>query len=375
VTDPDGVAAFAAGFDEEPGFLNFAAFGPTGRVVREEHAALESVLERARPGAGEHFQRQRARVADAVAAVTGFDAANIVFQPNTSQGLMHTTFGLTGGLLLSPDDFPSLPFAAERAKEALGALRPQWLEPERGRVTPGVVREQLRPETVAVGVSLVDYRTGHLVDLDGIRQVIGDRLLVVDAIQGFGVVDAPYELADVVASGGQKWVRAGWGTGFLALSERALEHLTPVWSGFSATDSPEQPMGSVPPPARRSARAFEITNPDPFAQARFAAALESLAGVGVAAVSEAVAARVSRLIDLADEFAIPVVSPRAEHERAGIVVLEPEPDRLTALAASLINHGVSATTRLGTVRLSAHASTTEETLGMLRSALVSYATS
>src|SRR5690606_19500787 len=114
------------------------------------------------------------------------------------------------------------------------------------------------------------------VDLEGIRQVIGDRLLIVDATQGFGVVDAPYELADIVAAGGQKWPRAGWGTGFLALSDRAIEHLTPVWSGFTGTALDGMPLDEVVDPAA-DARAYSVSNPDPLAQARFAAALEPIA--------------------------------------------------------------------------------------------------
>ncbi len=39
-------------------------------------------------------------------------------------------------------------------------------------------------------VSLVDFRTGYRADLAALRDVIGDRLLIVDAIQGFGAVDA-----------------------------------------------------------------------------------------------------------------------------------------------------------------------------------------
>jgi hypothetical protein len=69
-----------------------------------------------------------------------------------------------------------------------------------------------------------------------------------------------------------------------------------------------------------------------------------------------------------------VVSPRAEAERAGIIVLQPEPEQLTVLAVALHNHGVSVTVRQGTVRISPHASTDAETLGLLRSALLSYAT-
>lgn len=364
---------FAARFHEEPGYLDFASIGPPGDTVRAETEVFQTLLSGGRFGAFTPLTTQDARVREAVSALTGFRPDQVAVQPNTSQGLMQALFGLTGGVALSAAEFPSLPFAAVRAQQALGVVGVQWLETDHGRVTPGNIREQLTASTVAVGVSLVDFRTGYLVDLEGIRQVIGDRLLIVDAIQGFGVVDAPYELADVVASGGQKWVRAGFGTGFLALSDRALEHLTPVWSGFPGSSHPELPLDEVPPPAA-DARAYTVSHGDPMAMSRFAAALEELADVGVAAVNARLAERVSEVIDIADEFALPVVSPRAEAERAGIVVVQPEPEQLTVLAAALHNHGVSVTVRQGTVRIAPHVSTGPDTLELLRSAMLSFAT-
>jgi kynureninase len=157
------------------------------------------------------------------------------------------------------------------------------------------------------------------------------------------------------------------------VSDRARDHLTPVWSGFSATDVEGMPMDDVPEPTRGAGK-FQVSNPDPVAQARFAAALEEIASVGVRAINARIAERVSAIIDLADEFALPVTSPRAEAERAGIVVLQPEQDRLTVLEASLHNHGITATTRGGSTRLSAHATTGIDTLAMLKSAFIAYAT-
>jgi len=370
------IEEYAERFDEEPGFLDFARFGPVGAAVVEEEAALLPLLARARFGSLDAVlgSRPHDRVRAAVAGLTGFRPDQVVFQPNTSQGLMHAMFGITGGVALSAAEFPSLTFAAVRAQQALGVVQPRWLGTPPGRVTPeGLRAEELPSSVVAVALSLVDFRTGHLADLAGIRQAIGDRLLIVDATQCFGVVDVPYALADVVAAGGQKWPRAGWGTGFLALGDRALEHLTPVWSGFAATDVEGTPMDEVPDPARGPAK-FQVSNPDPVAQSRLAAALEELALVGVPAVAARVAERAGRLIALADEFGIPVASPRPEAERAGIVVLDPGPERLTVLAAALHNHGVTATSRAGRIRLSVHASTTDESLDLLRTALVSYAT-
>jgi selenocysteine lyase/cysteine desulfurase len=362
---------FAESFGEEPGFLDFARVGPPGRAVKDEEYAQMGLLGRARFGTLDGLFDEDARVRDAVAALTRFRADQVVFQPNTSQGLMHALFGFTGGIALSGAEFPSVTFATVRASQALGVVSPLWLETDHGRVTPGNIRDQLESTTGAVAVSLVDFRTGYLVDLEGIRQVIGDRLLIVDAIQGFGIVDAPYEVADVVVSGGQKWIRAGWGTGFLALSDRALDQLTPVFSGFSATDADGTPLDEVLPPTN-GAGAFSVSNPDPIAQSRFAVALEDIAQVGVPEINARLAEKVSRIIELADEFALPVVSSRDEAERAGIVVLEPAADQLTVLTASLFNHGVSTTTRQGRVRVSPHVSTNDETFEMLRASFVSF---
>lgn len=367
------IEEYASGFDEEPGYLDFAAVGPIGRTVRGEIAGLTETLARARFGGMGVFREQGARLGSAVAELTGFPADQVVFQPNTSSGLMHAMFGITGGVALSPAEFPSLSYAADRSARALGVLTPSWIDTDHGRVTPGNLRDQLTSSVVAVALSLVDFRTGFLADLEGLRQVVGDRLLVIDATQCFGVVDAPWQLADVVVAGGQKWPRAGWGTGFMALSARALEHLTPVWSGFAGDGGETMPMDEVREPAADASK-FLVSNPDPIAQARLSAALEEIADVGVASINGRIAAHVSRIIDLADEFAVPVSSPRTESERAGIVVLRPAEDHLTALAASLHNHGVSVTVRGGTVRVSTHVSTDEETFSMLRSALQSFAT-
>ncbi|WP_158864990.1 aminotransferase class V-fold PLP-dependent enzyme [Leifsonia sp. AG29] len=363
---------YLSGFGEEPGYLDYGRVGPISATVRAEISAQYETLARARFGTIERMRSEDERVRDAVGALTGFAPDQIVFQPNASSGLMHAAFGLTGGeVLLSLAEFPSVTYAAERASHALRVVTPVWLETDDGKVTPSRIRDQLTSSTAAVMVSLVDSRTGYLADIDGIRQVIGDRLLIVDAIQGFGVVDAPYEVADVVVSGGQKWTRAGWGTGFLALSERAIDHLTPVFSGWTGSGA-EQPWDEVRDPVRGAA-AFSISNPDPVAEARFAAALEEIVEVGVAAIADAVSDSVERVLDLADEFAVPVASSRDQAERAGIVVLEPQPEELTVLAASLFNHGVTASVRSTTVRISAHAGTGEETFDMLRAAFTSFA--
>jgi kynureninase len=156
------------------------------------------------------------------------------------------------------------------------------------------------------------------------------------------------------------------------MSARAREQVHPVFSGPVGTGTGQTPFDELPPPATGVA-AFQVSRPDPVAQGRLAAALEELAAVGIPAIASELATKTSRVIDLADEFGLAVTSSRDEAERAGIVVLAPPADQLTVLAASLHNHGVTATMRDGSVRISPHVTTSEETFAMLRASLISFA--
>lgn len=372
---PTPLDDFVADFVEEAGYLDFARLGPVGRAVMAEDRMMAEFSSRARFGSLDADLAQDARVREAVAKLTGFRSDQIVFQPDTSTGLLHTMFGLAGTVALSPGEFPSVRHVVARAAAVLGRLDVVWLEAEYGRIMPGTLREQLTPEVTAVVVSAVDYRTGYRADLEGIRQIIGDRLLIVDAVQGFGVVDAPWEVADVIACGGQKWLRAGRGSGFLALSDRAIDRLEPVlsgWAGDSFTTDAMADASAASEPSRDAA-AFSISRPRPAAQARLAVSLEGISGVGIDEIERSLTGKVDDMLSIVDEFGLPVVSPRNPSERAGIIAIEPDADQLTLLAAALYNHGVSATSRGGSIRLSVHVSTGEETFSLLRTALAEFA--
>lgn len=364
------IDAYRETFQEEPGYLDFAAFGPLSPTVREEaHADLEALATGRRSGL-EHLNQHVANTRDVLAQLLATRAEQITLQPSTTDGIMQALFGLRGAALLSPDEFATMPIATQRAADALGLLTPQWLKTSDGHVTPDAVREALTDETTALVVSLVDYRTGYRADLSALRDVIDDRLLIVDAMQGFGVVDADYAAADVVAGNGYKWLRAGRGTGFAWFSERALDRLTPVFSGVTGTDV-LLPIGDVPPPSR-GAHGYTVARADPSSAARLGAGVQEIVDVGVAAIEQEVAARVDEVLEIADRHGIPVGSPREQDQRAGIVVFAPEAAEVGALAAALANSGVSATTRAGSIRLSPHAGTSAASMQMLDEACAAF---
>jgi selenocysteine lyase/cysteine desulfurase len=362
--------AFLASFDGEPGYLDWAAFGPLSPSVRSEVHADAELLGSGRRTGMDLIAEQVVEARELLAELMDAETDQVALQPSTTHGIMQAFYGLAGGLMLSRGEFPSLTVTAARAADALGSIDLQWLDPDDGFVTPDVVRDALTDDTHAVAVSLVDFRTGYRADLTALREVIGDRLLIVDAMQGFGVVAADYAAADVVCGNGYKWLRAGRGTGFARFSDRALERISPVLSGWVAVEG-DLPVDVVPPPAA-SAQAFTVSRPDHLAVARLATALRDVRDVGVAQIDQTLSERTRDVIFFADRYEVPVLTPRAPERRAGIVTLAPAAHDAGPLAASLANHGITVTVRSGLVRVAPHVGTGADTLRLFGDALAAF---
>ncbi|MFJ2368759.1 aminotransferase class V-fold PLP-dependent enzyme [Microbacterium sp. NPDC087665] len=362
---------YLATFDSEPGYLNWAAFGPLSPSVREEVFADADLLGSGRPSSLALVAERVAQAQEVVAQLLGADAADVTVQPSSTQGLAHALYGLSGAVIASTAEFPSVSLTLERAAAlSQGSLVARWLTPDDGRVTPDAVAEALDDEVGALAVSHVDFRTGYRADLAALRDVIGpDRLLIVDAVQSFGIVDEDFSVADVVVGHGYKWLRAGRGTAFAWFSPRARERIVPVLSGITGATGEGLPVDDRPAPAA-SARAFTVSGPDTLAAGRLAVGARTVRDAGVGEIEARIAAHVDAIIEIADRHGIAVSSPRERAQRAGIVALAPsEPARL---AAALANAGVVATARGAAVRVAPHAGTDAETIRMLDDALAGF---
>lgn len=352
-------------FDVAAGYLDWARFGPLSPSVRAEMHADAELLGTGRSSGIDLVNARAGEARALVARLLGAAESEIVLQPSTTQGLAHAMFGLEGTVVVPAQDFPSVRVTAHRAAAARGRLTVREIDPPGGIVTTDAVVEALTDEVTAVALSLVDFRTGALADLAAIRDAIGDRLLIVDAIQGFGVVDIDWSAADVVTGSGYKWLRAGRGTGFARFSARARERIDPVLSGISGMAGDATSLGAPAP--RDGAAAYSIAPSDSLAASRLSAALREVHDTGTAAIAQEVRERAGDVMHLADRYGIPVLTPRDAH--AGIVTLVPEPQDAPALAAALANHGVTVTARGATIRVSAHVGTRADSLRLLGDAL------
>ncbi|PZU49694.1 MAG: aminotransferase [Microbacterium sp.] len=352
-------------FDAAAGYLDWARFGPLSPSVRAEMSADAELLGSGRRTGIDHVAARGAEARELVARLLDASSDEVVLQPSATYGLAHAMFGLEGTVIVPAQDFPSVRVTAHRAAAARGVLTVREIDPPGGIVTVDAVVDALTDDVSAVALSLVDFRTGALADLAAIREAIGGRLLIVDAVQAFGVVDVDWRAADVVVGNGYKWLRAGRGTGFARFSPEARFRIAPVLSGVSGMAGDATVLGV--PGVREGAAAYSIAPSDPLAASRLATALHEFDDAGIPAIADAVRERARAVFDLADRYGVPVLTPRDAH--AGIVALEPAPQDAPAIAAALANHGVTVTARGASIRVSAHVGTGADSLMLLGDAL------
>lgn len=332
-------------------YLDFARFGPPWPAVVAAQASLTALTASAGPSTVDELMRADDRARAAVGRLCGTDADHVVLVPNTSTGLFQVAFAVDGDVLASTGEFPANAYPWARAGRA------RWM-PD-APVTPSMVRAVT--DTAAVAVSAVNGRTGYRADLAALRDAVGDRLLVVDGIQGFGVVGEPWQAADVLVVGGQKWLRAGWSTGFMVFSDRALDRLAPVLSGWTGVVEPSAFDGTIQPPAPGAA-AWSLTNLSPISASLLAVALEIVENTGVHIMESEIAARVEALADVVHRTGGHVVSSYDPSRPTGILAFTLPGVAAHDIAAALRADGIAVTARDEHVRLSPHVSTTDDTV-------------
>ncbi|HYP72454.1 MAG TPA: aminotransferase class V-fold PLP-dependent enzyme, partial [Microbacterium sp.] len=186
-------------FDVAAGYLDWARFGPLSPSVRAEMHADAELLGTGRAAGIDLVAARVGEARSLVARLLDAPEDEVVLQPSTTNGLAHAMFGLEGTVLVPSRDFPSVRVTAHRAAAARGLLTVREIDAPDDVFAVDDLEPALTDDVTAVALSLVDFRTGALLDLGAIRDVIGDRLLIVDAVQAFGVVDADWNAADVVA--------------------------------------------------------------------------------------------------------------------------------------------------------------------------------
>jgi cysteine desulfurase / selenocysteine lyase len=316
----------------------------------------------------EVFRRSRELVSKLIGAKVG----EIACMPNTSYGINVASLGLplkSGDVVLTYDGeypadvYPWMSLAKKGVKLELIPKRNGLQDEAR------LLEELKRPEVKVVTMSWVSFSTGYRADLATIGRECRKRgiYLVVDAIQGVGAMtlDVSKLEIDVLACGGQKWLLAPWGTGFVYVREELTRELDPAVVGWLAMKSSEDFTRMVDYDFKYydDARRFQINTLPAQDFAGLNASLEMLLELGPENVERHIEGIVTEAVSWAqangDE--VRLVTPADPARRAGVLAIAPR-DPVGASAA-LNEAKISHSLREGAIRLSPHCFNTREEMG------------
>jgi selenocysteine lyase/cysteine desulfurase len=347
-------------FSEPIGYIDFAAMGPPSLRVRN---AVAEAYARASEPEGPVGPVMLGRYEAALARCgrfLGVEPELVTTVPNTSTALFHVAFGIApfgGNIVVPSHEFPTNLYPWLRAA-GMGGPEVRMIDVPDRRVTAGALSDAVDDETRAIAVSAVDYLSGFRPDLGALRELADDALLVVDAAQGLGGVVLDLSGADVIAATGVKWLRAGFGSGLMAVSSRAIEMLHSTLTGWWGVEDSFDWDELPPHRARDDAERFHDGGPSFFAAAAMAAAVDIIESEGMVVIDAAVMENARAIEDVVRQAGGVVLDPWSEDaERSGIVSFQLADEPATVTMQRLDEAEVTVSLRGDWLRAAPHAST------------------
>ena len=241
-------------------------------------------------------------------------------------------------LVCTAEDFPSELYLYEGLKRRGAEL--VRVPARSGRhVEPADVIAAIDERTAVVAISHVLFRSAQILDVRPIfeRAHAVGAVTLLDAYQSVGTVpvDAPALGADFLTGGSVKWLCGGPGGGYLYAEPAHAARVRPALTGWLAHENPfEFDSGDMRPHA--GARRFWTGTPGIPSYAAAMCGYEIVAAIGIAAIREKSLRQTARMIELADEYGMKLVSPRDTGLRGGTVGLD-VPHAAEVCAALLAN--------------------------------------
>jgi cysteine desulfurase/selenocysteine lyase len=350
-------------------YLNAASVAPLAERARRAAASYNLRRSHIHELGNADFEATLQRCRQAAARLIRAEPDEIALMGNTSFGinLAAQCLPLEPGstVVVSDREFPAnvYPWMALGDRgvrlEIVPADRDGWPDEDR-------LLERLDRGDVSVfALSAVQFASGFRADLERFGRFCRERgiFFVVDAIQALGCVplDARTIDADILATGGHKWLCGPFGTGFVYVRGDLYPLLEPRvvgWTSMLASEDYDAVL-DYRWEFRSGARKFEVGTV-PFQDiAGLTESVELLLEVGI----ERIEAHVIQLLDilvvaLQDLPGVEILSNLEPRRRSGILAFRPR--SVEAVFARLKAAGVLCTIREGSIRISPHLYNTEE---------------
>lgn len=357
-------------------YLNHAAVSPPPTPTIE---AIKTQLTDVNENGSVNFRNWIAVKENArrlAASMIGARPEQIAFMRNTSDGLSTIANGLkwkTGDNLVTfRNEFPSNVYPWLRLRKAFG-VEVRMCEEAFGRVDVDQLIAMIDARTRIVAISHVQYGSGFRADLERIGRAARahDALLVVDIIQGMGVIpiDVEAQLIDAAAGAGHKWLLTPEGVGVLYLSDRARERIEPTLVGWISVENPED-YSNFEQDWKQGALAWESGTGPSSLMYGFEASLKLLTEIGMERIATHLEAMTDYLCEQLAGREYEVVSSRRIGEKSQIVCIRHK-GRLSSMAlyAHLKKENIVTAPRGDRLRISPHCYNTLEEIDALTDTL------
>jgi cysteine desulfurase/selenocysteine lyase len=340
------------------------------------------------------MDQMRAAARPAAARLINADEDEIALVESTSHGLSlaANAIPLVSGDRILLSDLEFLEVAVPWTQKRRDGIEIDVVPNHGGEVRAEDFADRLTPRTRVIVISAVQWTNGYRCDLAAFSKLCQERRiwLIVDAIQQVGAIplDVRHTPVDILACGGHKWLNSPFGCGFLYIRGPALAQLNPPLPGYLSIQDPPQGWGEyfqtpTTTPVRDyqfvpAVRRFENGGTANYPGAvGLAASLKLMDEVGHKQIAAHIYSLTDQLLTGLDHLPVSIVTPRARHNRSGIVTFSvgsaaDNVKLMSRLLEKKILVSVRYTSEVGGIRVSCHFYNSPEDIEALLKELKKY---
>ena len=341
-------------------YMNHAGVAPLSRPVRD---AMAGFLEDATVNGAVNaklWEETAETCRGAAAQLINADPTEIAFMKNTTQGILIAANGVDwragDNVVTTAVEFPANVYPWWCLKERYGVQT--RMVPERaGRIHVEDIASAIDERTRVVTISHVEFASGFRNDIQALGEICRehDVWFVVDAIQSLGAIEVDVQSCnvDILAADGHKWLLAPEGAAIFYCADEKRERLINTNIGWASVVNPRDFLNydlKQKPDATR----FEEGSYNSVGLYGLKAAIELLLDIGISVIKARILELTAHLIAGLEAKGYRVVTPRANSERAGIVIFESDRHTPTEIYESLYAENIITAERGSGVRVSPH---------------------
>jgi selenocysteine lyase/cysteine desulfurase len=339
-------------------YVNSCSQGALSDAVRQSYADyLRDWDDRGSPW--DYWVEQTERARASFAGLVNAAPDEIAVTSSISEGVSAIATGLRYGgrrnkIVLTDYEFPTVG-QIFHAQESRGARVVHVPPAPDGTIPIEGFERAIDDETLLVGMPLVSYRTGTMLDAERITQLAHERgaMVLLDAYQAAGSVPIDVKAldVDVLGAGALKYLLGSAGLAFLYCRRELVERFWPTSTGWFADRDIFEMDHRDYSPASTAAR-FQSGTPNVPSIYAGVAGIELMKEIGIQETRDHVLGLNSRLIEGLDELRVKIVTPRRPKRRGALICVASYD--APALVATLRREGIVTSERDSNLRISAH---------------------